>query len=190
MALTRAWGIAGSVAGVAVWAVLVSSCQPLTEETVAAARTARSASARSPGERPARQARGPRPPAADSSARAMLDAVNAERSRRGLGRLTLDSRLAQAAATQAQDLVTHGRFTHRGSDGSTVGDRADRAGYRWARVAENLARTAPSATPDSVVRLWMNSPGHRANLLSGQFTEMGVAHRGPIWVLVLARPLR
>ncbi len=128
--------------------------------------------------------------AAGPGAQAMLDAVNAERSRRGLGRLAFEWRLARAAEVQARDLAAHGRFCHKGSDGSSVGDRAERAGYRWSRVGENLANTSPSASAGAVVRLWMNSPQHRANLLNAQFTQMGVARQGRICVLVLARPER
>lgn len=127
----------------------------------------------------------PAPAAAD--AELTLAAVNAQRAAFRLPPLTLDSRLTQAALAHARDLVRMGRLDHRGSDGSNVGHRASRAGYRWSTVAENLAR-ARTSSPRTVVRMWMNSPGHRANLLNRRCTQAGVAHVRDMWVLVLARP--
>ncbi len=117
----------------------------------------------------------------------MVDAVNGQRRQRGLRPLTLDTRLTVAATVQARDLASRGRLDHRGSDGSTVGDRVARTGYDWSAVAENLAQTRTSS-PRAVVTLWMNSPGHRRNLLNPQVTQMGLAHVRAIWVLVLGRP--
>jgi uncharacterized protein YkwD len=120
------------------------------------------------------------------TANAMLEAVNAERRVHGVGALVLDKRLVAAAAEHAHDLVATGQFTHEGSDGSRVGDRVERAGYRWTHVAENLASTSsPSAA--AVVRDWMRSAPHRKNVLDRSMTAMGAARAGHIWVLVLAR---
>ncbi len=124
--------------------------------------------------------------AATSDARAMLDAVNSQRRALGRSVVTLDARLTEAAAVQARDLARRGVLDHRGSDGSTVGDRVTRAGYRWSVVAENLARMGTtSARP--VVAAWMKSTGHRRNLLKPDVTQIGVAHVGHVWVLVLGR---
>ncbi len=117
----------------------------------------------------------------------MLDAVNAQRRAHRLAPLAFDGRLAETAAVQARDLARRGELDHRGSDGSSAGDRAIRAGYRWSVIAENLALTS-SSSPRVVVGLWMRSPGHRRNLLNPQVTQMGVARVRRIWVLVLARP--
>lgn len=128
-------------------------------------------------------------PAAQSASEAdrLLAAVNAQRVARHLPVLTLDARLTQAAMAHARDLARTGRFDHRGSDGSRVADRVTRARYRWSTVAENLAKTGTSS-PRAVVEMWMNSRGHRENLLNRQCTQLGLAHVGDIWVLVLARP--
>jgi uncharacterized protein YkwD len=125
-------------------------------------------------------------PAPADPARAMLDAVNAQRRAQGVAALGLDARLTRAACAHADDLHATGRLDHTGSDGSHVGDRVERAGYRWSYVAENLADTRASR-PVDVVREWMQSPEHRKNLLNRSATAIGVAHVGNVWVLVLAR---
>lgn len=117
----------------------------------------------------------------------MLDAVNARRRERGARALHVDWRLTRAAATQAAYLARTGRLEHRGPDGSDVGQRARRAGYQWRRIAENLASSG-SASPRVVVQLWMDSRAHRTNMLNRDYTQMGGAHVGEVWVLVLARP--
>lgn len=120
------------------------------------------------------------------SAQAMLDAVNAQRRAHGERPLVLNTRLARAAAAHARDLVRTRRLDHKGSDGSRVGDRAERAGYRWSRIAENLAETR-AESPAAVVDQWMRSRPHRANLLNGAYRDLGVAHQGKVWVIVLGR---
>lgn len=119
----------------------------------------------------------------------VLDAVNAQRRANGLGAVSLDSRLVRAAAAHARDLNRRGVLDHRGSNGSKVGDRVTRAGYRWSEVAENLALTA-TGSARAVVALWMKSPGHRRNLLNRRVTQIGASRVGDTWVLVLARPAR
>jgi uncharacterized protein YkwD len=120
--------------------------------------------------------------AADVSARA-LQLVNAARARqRKCGKsmfpavppLKLDSLLHRAAMMHAKDMAQHSRFDHIGSDGSRPADRASRAGYRWQHVGENIAAGAPDA--ESVVRGWLDSPGHCANIMSPKFKEMGIAY--------------
>ncbi len=130
----------------------------------------------------------PRPPRSSTAdADGVLAAVNAQRVQRGLRPLTLDQRLTQAALHHARDIARRGRLDHRGSDGSTVRQRVERAGYHWSTVAENLALT-PSSSSRAVVDMWMHSRGHRENILNRHCTQMGLAHVRDMWVLVLARP--
>ncbi len=124
---------------------------------------------------------------APAEAEAVLSAVNRVRAERRLPSLTLDPRLSEAAAVQARYLARTRRLDHRGPDGSRVAQRVDRAGYRWSTVAENLAQ-ARTASARLVVDMWMHSRGHRENLLNRQVTQVGTAHVGDVWVLVLARP--
>jgi uncharacterized protein YkwD len=107
--------------------------------------------------------------------------------------LTLSPLLERAAHVQAADMADHNFFEHTGSDGSHPSDRVTRAGYSWRTVAENIAAGARDA--DSVVRGWLNSPGHCANLMGSQYREMGVAYvydkksdAGIYWSQVFASP--
>jgi len=88
--------------------------------------------------------------------------------------VTLSAMLTRAALMQAQDMAQHNFFEHEGSDGSTAAVRATRAGYEWRSIGENIA--AGPTTADSVVKGWLDSPGHCANIMSPSFTEMGVAY--------------
>ena len=111
--------------------------------------------------------------------RATLCVLNAERDRHGLRPLRLHRRLSVAARRHAQDMAAKNYFDHTSLDGSSFVDRIRRAGYmrgarRWA-VAENIAwGSGGQATPRAIGRAWMKSPGHRANLLSSSYREIGV----------------
>jgi uncharacterized protein YkwD len=87
--------------------------------------------------------------------------------------LTLSATLMQAAAAHAADMAANGYMGHRGSDGSEAAERVTRAGDGWRAVGENVAAGQPDA--ETVVTAWLDSPGHCANLMGPQFTEMGVA---------------
>jgi uncharacterized protein YkwD len=107
--------------------------------------------------------------------------------------LAFSATLTQIAARHAADMVAQSTMTHRGSDGSVAAERVTRAGYRWRAVGENVAAGQPDA--ESVVAGWLESPGHCANLMGPQFTEMGVAFalapdsNPPVyWAQVLAAP--
>lgn len=87
--------------------------------------------------------------------------------------LALSPDLTRAARAHARDMAAHGIFSHVGSDGSTPGDRATRAGYHWSMVGENIASGA--RTPRDVVAGWLASPHHCANIMTEGFRQMGVA---------------
>jgi uncharacterized protein YkwD len=108
--------------------------------------------------------------------------------------LTLSALLSRAALIHNQDMSSQNFFEHQGSDGSKVGDRVARVGYRWGAVAENIAIGA--ATPEAVVNGWLDSPGHCSNIMDTRYTEMGIAYlvnrksdAGIYWTQVFARPL-
>ncbi|MEP3637581.1 MAG: CAP domain-containing protein [Paracoccaceae bacterium] len=122
--------------------------------------------------------------AADSS---VLSAINAERSERGLVALTWDAELEQAAARHALDLHRTGRFSHDGSDGSNVLDRVSRTGFRACFAAENIAKGQRSLP--EVMNSWMQSKGHRRNILSRRAKSVAVVlGKDNLWVMVLAAP--
>jgi len=112
-------------------------------------------------------------------AAATLCLVNGERADRGLAPLAPNARLAHAATAYARDLVAGSYFSHTGRDGSGVLERIRRSGYlprgaAWV-LGENLAwGSGGLATPSAIMRAWMNSPGHRENILNPDFREVGV----------------
>lgn len=103
----------------------------------------------------------------------VLELTNAERQRAGLPPLVLNPQLTDAAQSYSQVLAVSGCFEHTCGPVPNFADRAAQAGYTgWNSLGENIA--AGYTTPEDVVKGWMNSPGHRANILSPKFTEMGV----------------
>jgi uncharacterized protein YkwD len=108
--------------------------------------------------------------------RATLCTINAERSRYGLGALSLDRRLSKAAAAHAGDMDSRNYFAHDSLGGGSFVDRIRRAGYlngaRSWTVGENIAwGSERRGAPRAITRMWMNSPEHRANILSSSFRE-------------------
>ena len=105
--------------------------------------------------------------------------VNDERTSRGLRPLTANGRLAKAAIGHSRDMVSNQYFAHESRAGRDVVDRLRSSGYiprfgRWT-VGENLAwGTGALATPVAIVNAWMNSPGHRSNILNRAYREIGL----------------
>jgi uncharacterized protein YkwD len=111
--------------------------------------------------------------------RATLCTINAERSSHGLDPLRLNARLSRAAAGHAGDMERRNYFSHDSLGGASFVDRIRSAGYlKGARswtVGENLAwGSRGRSTPLTVTEMWMNSPGHRANILNSTFREIGI----------------
>ena len=87
--------------------------------------------------------------------------------------LSLNTSLERAALEHSKDMATHNYMDHTGRDGSSPADRITRTGYKWHMVGENLASGV--MTPEEAVNGWLHSPHHCANLMTGRFTEMGIA---------------
>jgi uncharacterized protein YkwD len=108
----------------------------------------------------------------------LVNAARAEPRRCGWKRfaaappLTRSAMLEAVAREHAEDMAWRSRMEHAGGDGSTPAGRATRIGYRWLRIAENVA--AGQATPEAVVASWLDSDGHCANLMDPAYTETGV----------------
>lgn len=144
----------------------------------------------------------PAPREASQVARRVLELVNDARARpRACGRerlpaaapLKLSATLGVAALAHSREMAARSRFAHEGVDGSTPGQRVARTGYRAVRVGENIAAGPTSA--EEVVKGWIDSPGHCANLMDARFTEMGLAYAvdsrstsGIYWTQVFATP--
>lgn len=104
--------------------------------------------------------------------------INKERKDRGLPALSQHSSLRQAARRHSQDMACNDHFSHTGTDGSTLGSRLLDAGYSYSWAAENIgASSSQSFSAQSVVTMWMNSPGHRKNILSENAKHIGVGFR-------------
>jgi uncharacterized protein YkwD len=88
--------------------------------------------------------------------------------------LRTNKSLAQAAAAHAADMVAKHFFAHDSLDGRSPFDRMKAAGFRGGAMAENIAVGYTSAA--SVVKGWMNSPGHRANILNCSYTMIGIGY--------------
>ena len=101
--------------------------------------------------------------------------VNEERLAAGLAPLEIDVRLMVAAQRHSDDMAANSFFSHFGSDDSTFDVRVQDAGYvPWLRLGENIA--AGQTSPEAVMAAWMNSPGHRANILDPDFDHIGVGY--------------
>ncbi|MFE6041109.1 sigma-70 family RNA polymerase sigma factor [Streptomyces sp. NPDC056452] len=141
-------------------------------------------STRAPSSKPpAAPAPKPADPPPSSAAEEVTALVNAERAKEGCAAVRSNSKLATAASRHSADMVSRDYFSHTSPDGSDPGDRITAAGYRWSTYGENIAKgqSSPAAVMDS----WMNSPGHRANILNCAFKEIGVGRvdssGGPVW---------
>jgi uncharacterized protein YkwD len=103
----------------------------------------------------------------------IVELTNQERAKRGLAPLTIDAALNNSAQAHSQDMADHDYFSHTGQNGSTAGQRITAGGFAplWA-YGENIAAGQPSA--DEVMQAWMNSAEHRDNILSPDYTHIGV----------------
>lgn len=117
-----------------------------------------------------------------------LAAVNAARGTAGLPPLTHSAVLSQEAQAHACDMAQRGYFSHTAPDGTTMEDRLRRARLQGTcRGAENIARG--QADIRAAMHSWMNSDGHRRNLLDARLTQVGFGlGPGNIWVQLFAGP--
>ena len=102
----------------------------------------------------------------------VLDLVNSERVKYGLSALTWADDLASIARAHSQDMIRRGFFDHTNPDGKSPFDRLKNAGIQYRYAAENIAYGQKS--PEAVMNAWMNSSGHRKNILNANLKELGV----------------
>ncbi len=100
------------------------------------------------------------------------DLVNGARAEAGLAAVTVVGEINLAAEGHSTDQAKKQKMTHTGSNGSNAGQRIDGHGFAWSTWAENVA--AGQAGCSAVVNAWMNSEGHRANILNPAMTSIGV----------------
>ncbi|WP_411113781.1 CAP domain-containing protein [Streptomyces sp. 029-5] len=106
----------------------------------------------------------------------VLSLTNTERTRAGLRPLAGDTRLATAAQAYSADMAARAFYSHTSPEGLAPWDRAAAAGAAHRGIGENIA--CGQRDPREVVRGWMDSPGHRANILEPGFTHLGVGFAG------------
>lgn len=102
----------------------------------------------------------------------LLGAHNAQRAAQGLPPLRLDPAVQQAAQAHAHAMAASGRMAHVGVGDGSPWSRLEEAGYDYSDAAENVAAWQPDVA--SVMSAWMNSPGHRINIL-GPYRDCGMA---------------
>ena len=116
----------------------------------------------------------------DSAEEWIRKQVNLERKKAGLPELSYDASLRSAARQHSQEMLTRGYFSHTSPvpEFRDPSDRVYRAGVSDFIVGENIAVHSLDAPPEAIaaqlMEQWMNSPGHRANILRPEFTHMGI----------------
>lgn len=104
----------------------------------------------------------------------VAELVNIERQKAGLSALTFDQSVSNVARTKSKDMAANNYFAHQSPTYGSAGDMLTRFGIKWSAWGENIA--SGQKTPEAVVTAWMNSPGHRANILSTNFSKIGVGY--------------
>ena len=109
----------------------------------------------------------------------VLQELNKIRSRHGLVPLKLSARLTAASTQHSHEMGADGYFEHASHDGTAFWKRIGRwygqGSYHYWSVGENLLWSSPDVDPAAALQLWMNSPEHRANILTARWREIGVS---------------
>lgn len=118
--------------------------------------------------------------------------VNVERARNGLGALAYNWEAARVARIKSQEMATKGYFSHTSPTYGSPFNMMERFGLRFSAAAENIAKG--QRTPAEVMNAWMNSPGHRANILSRNITQIGVgaaktSNGTIVWTQMFLKPM-
>ena len=104
----------------------------------------------------------------------VLELTNAERTKAGLSPLSLDTELSKVARIKSQDMKDQNYFSHTSPTYGSPFDMMTTFGISYRSAAENIAQG--QTTPAAVVQAWMNSQGHRENILNASYTHIGIGH--------------
>ena len=104
----------------------------------------------------------------------VVELVNVERQKAGLPALKMDASISNVARAKSKDMAVNNYFAHQSPTYGSAGDMLRQYGISWHAWGENIA--AGQSTPEIVVNAWMNSSGHRANILSSNFSKIGVGY--------------
>ncbi|MDD3168441.1 MAG: CAP domain-containing protein, partial [Eubacteriales bacterium] len=156
------------------------------------------ATAAKPAAAPAKPAAAPAPVAAAPASaetgayeQQVADLVNKERAAAGLPALKVNTNLAGVAEKKAEDLRDKNYFDHNSPTYGSPFDMMKQFGIKYSTAGENIAKG--QRTPADVMNGWMNSPGHKANIMNANYTEIGVGYvtdsnGGTYWVQMFIRP--
>ena len=104
----------------------------------------------------------------------VLELTNAEREKQGLQPLTLDTELSKVARVKSEDMAANNYFDHTSPTYGTPFEMMKQFGISYSSAAENIAQG--QTTPAQVVEAWMNSQGHRENIMNSSYTHIGIGH--------------
>ncbi len=126
-----------------------------------------------------------------SQMKEVLNLVNQERSKNGLSPLTLNNDLTHIATMKASDMRDKNYFSHNSPTYGTPFEMLQQFGVKYSYAGENIA--AGQKTSEQVMNDWMNSSGHRANILNKNYTQLGVGYvtggeYGTYWVQLFTKP--
>ncbi|MGG4479747.1 CAP domain-containing protein [Paenibacillus illinoisensis] len=110
----------------------------------------------------------------------VLDLVNQERAKTGLSSLSRNEELSNVAKVKAQDMYNNSYFDHNSPTHGSPFDMMKEFGIKYNTAGENIAKG--QTTPAQVMKEWMNSPGHKANILNNSYTHIGIAYYNNTWV--------
>lgn len=110
----------------------------------------------------------------------MLSLVNTQRKNAGLAALTMDSALNNVAVAKAKDMINNNYFSHNSPTYGSPFDMMKKFGVTYRTAGENIAKG--QSTAQQVMNDWMNSPGHRANILNSSYTKIGIGYYNGAWV--------
>lgn len=121
----------------------------------------------------------------------VIKLVNIERANNGLAPLKENWELSRIARYKSSDMITKNYFSHTSPTYGSPFKMINSFGLKFSSAGENIAMG--QRTPQEVVQAWMNSPGHRSNILNKSFTEIGVglakdANGNPYWTQMFIRP--
>ncbi|WP_230986838.1 CAP domain-containing protein [Cohnella fermenti] len=110
----------------------------------------------------------------------VVSLVNEQRAAAGLGALTTDTKLTQVALAKAKDMYNNNYFDHTSPTYGSPFDMMKQFGVSYSYAGENIAKGQQN--PEAVMTAWMNSSGHKANILGSNYTSIGVAYYNGVWV--------
>lgn len=109
----------------------------------------------------------------------VFELVNQERAKAGLKALQLDTELSEVARAKSADMKNKGYFSHQSPTYGSPFDMMKQFGITYKTAGENIAKG--QKTPEEVMKAWMNSDGHRKNIMSADFTHIGVGYVDGHW---------